>query len=141
MQWDAGKNLGFSSAPAKALYLPVDPSKDAPTVAGQQADPSSLWHCVQALLALRQESPALTAKGKITLLRASYPTVFLRSSGRSRYLVAVQPAARDFTMTLKLSWTPHVSCLRLAEGMDATLAKGRSLTISGTGKSFGIWKL
>ncbi len=141
MQWTAGKNLGFSSAPAKALYLPVDPGKNAPTVAGQQADPSSLWHCVKALLAVRQESRALTAQGKITLFRASYPTVFLRTFGRDRYLVAVQPAATDFSLTMDLPCTPSGPILRLAEGMDAFVTKNGSLTIHGSGKSFGIWKL
>ena len=32
MQWDDGANLGFSQAAAEALYLPVDPAEDAPTV-------------------------------------------------------------------------------------------------------------
>ena len=38
MQWAAGKNLGFSGADASLLYLPVDASPDAPTVAAQEGD-------------------------------------------------------------------------------------------------------
>ena len=44
MQWDNSANKGFSTAAADKLYLPVDDTADAPTVAAQQADPDSLWH-------------------------------------------------------------------------------------------------
>ena len=59
MQWDSTENLGFSSADAERLYLPVDDAPDAPTVAAQERDPASLLHTVRALLALRRREPAL----------------------------------------------------------------------------------
>ena len=54
MQWDDGPNAGFSTADPDRLYLPVDPEPDRPTVAAQQADPSSTLHLVRELIALRQ---------------------------------------------------------------------------------------
>ena len=141
MQWAPGKNLGFSTAAADKLYLPVDPAKDAPTVAAQQSDPDSLWHFVKALLSVRRESRALTAQGKITLLRPSYPTVFLRTFRHDRYLIAVQPADREFDIVERLPWPSSKACPLLVQGMDAPDFRGPRLALHGTGKSVGIWKL
>ena len=59
MQWDGGKNLGFSEADPARLYLPVDASPDAPTVAAQTGDPGSLLETVRALVRFRHEQPDL----------------------------------------------------------------------------------
>ena len=61
MQWNGGKNLGFSDADAQALYLPVDPAGDAPTVAAQEGDPASLLETVRSLTALRHAHGDLQA--------------------------------------------------------------------------------
>ena len=53
MQWNEGKNLGFSEAAADKLYLPVDPSGDAPNVSSQEKDEDSLLNTVKKLLSLR----------------------------------------------------------------------------------------
>ena len=141
MQWSNVNNLGFSKANASQLYLPVDASKDAPTVAAQESDESSLLNCVKALIALRHESKALQAQGKIVLLHTDYPTVFLRSFGKERYLIAVQPADRQFKVALNVPLAVSAE-LRLAENMSLKLGRGkRNATISGGGKSFGIWKM
>jgi maltose alpha-D-glucosyltransferase/alpha-amylase len=58
MQWDAGTNLGFSTADAEDLYLPVDSDPDAPTVENQQCRPESLYNFVRAVLELRASSDA-----------------------------------------------------------------------------------
>ena len=39
MQWDDTANAGFSTAPPEALYLPIDPDPDRPTVAAQRCRP------------------------------------------------------------------------------------------------------
>lgn len=54
MQWDNGKNLGFSSGSAEDLYLPVDPAPGNATVAAQEADPDSMLNHLRRVLALRK---------------------------------------------------------------------------------------
>lgn len=141
MQWNHGKNLGFSKASPKAIYLPVDDAQDAPTVQAQQKDASSLWHCVKSLIALRKESRAMTARGKIALLHADYPTIYLRTYGRERYLVAIQPADRPFKLSVEV---PDINASdvspRLVQDMELTCRKN-GITLKGSGKSFGIWKI
>ena len=90
MQWDAGKNLGFSDAPADALYLPVDPAEDAPTVEAQEKDPQSLLNTVRALLKLRHEQEDLQADAAFETVctQKDKPFVYKRGS----LLVAVNPS-------------------------------------------------
>jgi maltose alpha-D-glucosyltransferase/alpha-amylase len=97
MQWNGGKNAGFSKAPAKDLYLPVDSAADRPTVAAQDTDPDSLLNHVRALLALRKASPALGNPAAFELLHGrtgSSALVYLRRSGTQTLLVAINPAAK-----------------------------------------------
>ncbi len=140
MQWSHDKNLGFSQADSAKLYLPVDATADAPVVTDQQTDPTSLWNCVKALLALRQESRALTAQGRITLLNTDYPTVFLREFGNERYLVAVHPSKCDFKVSVKLP-ADSAPAPRLCEGIEIEKVQDNCATLSGHGKSFAIWRL
>ena len=58
MQWNSGKNKGFSDTDG-ALYLPVDPSENAPTVEAQENDPASMLNFVRGLIALRQANEEL----------------------------------------------------------------------------------
>ncbi|RSX51319.1 alpha-amylase [Bifidobacterium goeldii] len=74
MQWDHTANLGFSTASAENLYLPVDPAADAPTVDDRMNDPDSLWHTIQSLLALRHAAPALHADAGFEPIVASADT-------------------------------------------------------------------
>ncbi len=71
MQWDAGPNAGFSTAPAEALYLPVidDPvyGYQRVNVAAQEADPDSLLNRMRFLLDLRKQHPAF-GRGTLELL-------------------------------------------------------------------------
>ncbi|MBW3089908.1 alpha-amylase family glycosyl hydrolase [Bifidobacterium miconisargentati] len=71
MQWEAGAaNLGFSTADADELYLPVDPSPDAPTVSGEEARADSLLHWVRSVLTLRAVQPALDADAGFDVVAA-----------------------------------------------------------------------
>jgi len=82
MQWNGGANLGFSEADAGALYLPVDPAADAPTVENQEGDPDSLLNTVRALLKLRHAEADLQADGPLQVLCAEKgrPLVYRRGS-------------------------------------------------------------
>ncbi|MEA4812591.1 MAG: maltose alpha-D-glucosyltransferase [Anaerolineaceae bacterium] len=61
MQWDSGKNGGFSDAPAAALYAPpiADPVYGYPkvNVAAQEQDPHSLLNQLRHLIAVRKKNP------------------------------------------------------------------------------------
>lgn len=70
MQWDHTENLGFSTAQADALYLPVDAAEDAPTVAGQMEDRDSLWHVVRDILGIRREQSDLRENNNLELIYA-----------------------------------------------------------------------
>ena len=92
MQWDDGANLGFSQAAAEALYLPVDPAEDAPTVERAMANKDSLWHTIRSVLTLRADEPALHAYSGFDVLRGEGRAfAFSRSRGDERIVIAVNP--------------------------------------------------
>ena len=93
MQWDGGKNLGFSAGCADSLYLPVDPAPDAPTVAAQEADPESLLHTVRALLALRTAQEELRDNANLEILHAEKGDAFVFRRGG--LLLALNPSLRE----------------------------------------------
>ncbi len=137
MQWEAGApNLGFSSAPKKQLYLPVDPSKDAPTVSAQLADKNSLLHFTRALIALRKKYSALGNDGAFTPLYAEagrYPFIYERSDADGRFAIAVNPGENPRTVDL-----PALKGSRIVLAEGATL-NGARLALDGI--SFAILKL
>ena len=127
MQWDSSPNAGFSTAPAEALYLPIDPAPDRPTVAAQEADPDSLLSLVRRLLALRREVPALGNTGPFVPLHAepkAYPFVYWRGEDKDGAIVAVNPANREVRCAFTLP----------AAGLTTTplLPTGATLQVAGT---------
>lgn len=103
MQWDDRPNAGFSTAPADALYLPIDPIPGRPTVAGQREDPESLLHFVRALIA---EHRRLSGSAPPEVLHAGYPLVFTRGDT----VVVLNPAGRQVTAQLhsRGDWVPRL---------------------------------
>lgn len=104
MQWDSGKNAGFSDGDAKDLYLPIDTAPDAPTVEAQEADPDSLLHTVKALLALRHEEPDLQADADFKPLYApegALPFVYRRGS----LTLAVNPSSETVSAPIDTDQT------------------------------------
>jgi maltose alpha-D-glucosyltransferase/alpha-amylase len=93
MQWNHGKNLGFSDADSKNIYLPVDPSPDAPTVTSQENDPDSLLSTIKALTKIRHEYADLHADSSFEVVYAEaeeFPFVFKRGS----LYVAINPSEK-----------------------------------------------
>ena len=91
MQWDNSKNHGFSNADASKLYLPVDNADDAPTVADQLSDKSSLLNTVKELTALRHKYEDLQADGSFEVVYAeaeSFPFVYKRG----KLTIAINPS-------------------------------------------------
>lgn len=66
MQWDDGKNLGFSTSDEP--YLPVDNSADAPTVKNQKDDPDSIYRVVTDMIALRHKYSDLHGNGELEFM-------------------------------------------------------------------------
>lgn len=100
MQWDKTKNMGFSEASPEKLYIKVDDSPDAPTVASQESDPTSLLNTVRALTELRRSHKALSADGEFEFLFAekeSCPLIYKRFSDSKSIAVAVNPSGESRT--------------------------------------------
>ena len=99
MQWDNSQNLGFSTAEADKLYLPVDPNPDNTTVAAQEADPNSMLNHIRAVLALRKAQPDL---GNYTSFEVVHAVEGDRlfAYKRGNLLLCVNPAADAGTLTL-----------------------------------------
>ncbi|GAA1218342.1 alpha-amylase family glycosyl hydrolase [Kitasatospora nipponensis] len=131
MQWDDTPGAGFSTAPAEALYLPLDPDPDRPTVAGQLADPHSLLRQVRALIRLRRDTPELGTGGSVRVLGAGYPLVYLRGES---HLVVVNP--RREPAVLPLPQARADAAVLLASGVR--LAEG---AVRAAGFSYGIFRI
>ncbi|MGW0699090.1 alpha-amylase family glycosyl hydrolase [Streptomyces sp. NPDC002867] len=132
MQWDDTENAGFSTAPADALYLPLDPDPARPSVASQRADGGSLLNLVRRLIALRRGSPELGPSGSVEILHTGYPFVHVRGG---RYLVVVNPAAARAKVTVDESRTAGA---RPLEARGIRIADG---TITAEGFAYGVYSL
>jgi maltose alpha-D-glucosyltransferase/alpha-amylase len=143
MQWDSSRNAGFSAAPARSLYVPIDPDRNRPTVEAQETDPKSLLNAVRRLNALRAEHPALSADGDFRILHAktkAYPLVYLRSSGRERFLVAINPCAKPVRVSIGAPAGTREPAGVIVLGAKVAKAGGK-LTVDMAGVSYGIYRL
>ena len=100
MQWEPGRNLGFSEAEPSALYLPVDPSDDVPTVQVQQGDPGSMLSTVKALIALRRRYADLGADGDFEVMHAT-PGDPLFAYRRGSLLLLANPSDGEATLDVQ----------------------------------------
>ena len=130
MQWDGSVNAGFSTAAPDALYLPIDPEPDRPTVAAQLDDPTSTLHLVRRLIQLRRATPALGGRAPTRVVHEGYPFAYLRGD---RHLVVVNPrrAAAAIDVAGVRDGEPILSS-------GVTLAAGR---VEADGFGYGIFEL
>ncbi len=94
MQWDASPGAGFSTAPIKDFYLPLDPDPQRPNVAAQEGKRDSLLNFVRSLIALRHANPSLDNLGGFQPLYAEknkFPFVYSRTGGPRDFIIAVNP--------------------------------------------------
>ncbi|MBW1710134.1 MAG: glycosylase [Deltaproteobacteria bacterium] len=141
MQWDNGKNAGFSLAGAKQLYLPLDGRKNRPTVLDQKTRPTSLLNHVRRLIALRKKSPALTAKGKMEPLfakPAKYPFIYLRQRGREKFVVALNPSSEPVSAPIEAQGLNNLN-LEMGRGVKFA-SKGKRITFLMTGQSYAVYR-
>jgi maltose alpha-D-glucosyltransferase/alpha-amylase len=144
MQWDDSKNAGFSSAKPEKLYLPIDNSKKRPTVKDQDKDEKSLLNHVRDLLELRKSEPALQADGNVTPIYAEdhkYPFIYLRSKGKNRFLVAVNPANKAVSASINFDEKiKDIVPKNVSSKVEASLDESK-LELEMPGISYGIYQL
>ena len=143
MQWSPGKNLGFSAAPPAGLYLPVDPSPDAPNVETQEQDPHSLLQRTRALIHLRHSEPALSAYAEFVPLyarKSTYPFIYARAKDNDVVLVILNPAkaaaAAEFTLQV-----PYSGLTLLAGKAPGISREGEKMAVKIEGRSYAIYRL
>ena len=133
MQWDDSANLGFSEAKASDLYLPVDPSENAPTAAAQEGDPASLLNTVLAILALRHQEEDLQADADFQVLcsEPDRPLVYRRGA----LLCVVNPTGRRLEAALGAALTETLRGEVLFRIGEAAAANGM---ITAGAQSFAV---
>jgi trehalose synthase len=98
MQWDAGDNGGFSSAPADRLVRPVADAEFGPAhvnVADQRRDRDSLLAWMERLIRTRKERPEF-GWGSSTLIETAAPSIFAhRCDWEGSTVVAVHNLAEE----------------------------------------------
>ncbi|MCE0523093.1 MAG: hypothetical protein LV480_09300 [Methylacidiphilales bacterium] len=127
MQWDSSRNLGFSTADAAELYLPVDPAPDAPTVEANLRGADTLLAQVKALVKLRRTHPALGGEGLFAPLYAEanrYPFVYSRAKEGRTMIIAINPSGKSARAEFELA---EFSGLKLVHGdkVPVELKNGR----------------
>lgn len=141
MQWGSSANFGFSTAAPKRLYLPMDPSPDAPNVEAQKNDPHSLLNCVRKLIQLKRTEPALAAYAEFVPLyakKSAYPFVYARANSNEVILVVLNPAGRAVTAEFVFP-TAH---LKLLAGKKIRITRLNStLQIEVPGQTYSIYKV
>ena len=92
MQWDAGRNAGFSTA--AATWLPVAPNYATINVEAESKDPRSLLSYYRTLIRLRKQNAALR-DGDVRIVDETNKDVlsFLRTAGASTVLVSLNCSA------------------------------------------------
>jgi maltose alpha-D-glucosyltransferase/alpha-amylase len=88
MQWDDAPNAGFSSARPYSDLVQGELDFRHVNVAHQLADPGSLLHSIQHMIAVRKENPVL-GRGRLTWLETDNPSIaaFLRHDADDSLLI------------------------------------------------------
>ncbi len=143
MQWNTGKNLGFSTCDPELLYLPVDKAADAPTVAGQEKEPNSLLQRVRRLIQLKKNEPALAAYAEFVPVYAvenHYPFVFARAADEDIILAIFNPA--DRVETAQFSLNLKARKLNLIAGKESQIdMDGTDYSVKIDAQTFSIYKI
>lgn len=100
MQWDNSRNYGFSTAASEQLYTVQDQSIEAPTVATQIMDDTSVLNELKRLISIRKQNEVLQAQADFTLLCDDYPLVYLRKTENQTALIAINPTEKEYTVQI-----------------------------------------
>lgn len=99
MQWTNGKNRGFSKN--DKIYLPAGCEEEI-SVESQEKRADSLLNTVKMLVRLRKTLPALAYDAETKTEKSAYPFVYERKKDGQKLLVAINPAATEFTLDRKI---------------------------------------
>ena len=102
MQWNSGKNAGFSEG---TPWLPVNPNYQEINAESALADPESVFRYYQKLIALRKEYPVFV-HGDFTLLEEEHPRLFVyrRSWQGEEVLVVCNFFGEETEFSLPEGW-------------------------------------
>jgi maltose alpha-D-glucosyltransferase/alpha-amylase len=143
MQWNSSKNLGFSKADPKKLYLPVDTAKDAPNVETQEKIPNSLLNRTRKLIQLKHTEPEFAAYSEFIPLFAkenTYPFIYARAKDKDIALVILNPSGKEQTAVFKLN--VKYSKLNLLAGKEIKITNNNDeVSVTIPGRTFAIYKL
>ena len=123
MQWDAGPNGGFSSAPKRRLTRPQPDGLFGPehvNAAAQRQDPDSLWSFVRQLIRRYRQMPQI-GWSDVEVLDHDVPAVLAHVCRVDdwRLLALHNLGADDAIVTLELGPVPEGSVLRdVLDGRD-----------------------
>ncbi|QMV18624.1 DUF3459 domain-containing protein [Granulicella sp. 5B5] len=111
MQWDNGKDAGFSTA-AKT-WLPIPPSYTTTNVKAESSEPDSLLNWYKHLIQLRRTNPALIS-GEMKMIDTTNNNVlaYIRTTPDHTVLVAMNFTAQPQTLNLTDSNTTHLTTLQ-----------------------------
>ena len=109
----------------------------------QEDDAGSLLNRTRSLVHMRSTEPALAAHASFKTLYAEnrrYPFVFLRSNGRHRMLVALNPSAKPVSVVVSGVPGRRPCILRYGRGVTA-VRTGPRVRITMQGISCGLFRV
>ncbi len=112
MQWDDTHQAGFTQG---VPWLSVNPNYVTVNARSERADPDSVFHHVQRLIALRHELPVL-AEGRFELLLADDPQLWVVRRTLDDQTLLVVANCSSQAATLPVDGLPDVSGARLLLG-------------------------
>ncbi len=97
MQWNDGKNRGFSQS--ESLYLPTNQDISC-SVEAQEKDENSLLNTVKALIKLRKEYSCLGADSEFKVVECEnggYPLIYERKDKDNTIIVVISPSKQTIS--------------------------------------------
>jgi alpha-glucosidase len=100
MQWDGGKNAGFSTATKP--WLPIPPSYTTTNVKAEVSDPDSMLNWYKRLITLRRTNPALIS-GDMKMIDTTNESIlaYTRTVSGKSVLVALNFTGKPQTLNIK----------------------------------------
>lgn len=126
MQWDNGKNCGFSTY--SQTYLPVNECK-TPTVEDMEREKDSLLNTVRKLIEIRKSSSAFSATGGLEIVsceNGGYPLIFRRYNETESFIIAINPSKEQKLISIK---GKTICSLNAQSTEDGTLLNEESFLI------------